>query len=524
MPRIAAGIVSGLLFASLPSSAHALQGTLVTPVTFTGPVTGKAVSFSLYLPPGYSGGSVRYPVVYHLHGMGGVHNNSNQLTVVSQSHEDAVAAGLMGPALIVFPDGATDSFWADSLDGTRRIETNVVSEIVPYVDASYRTLATREQRGMEGFSMGGFGAAKFAAKFPHLFSAGMIYDGAIVTWSVLVQYHPQVASSMFGNSESYFNQYSPWHWVTQNAATLQADVPFRQVVGTQVGGNQSFRSHLIANGVTPEYLETGCPHTIDCLFASAGADSWSFLGRSFGTATPTPTATPRATARPTSRPTARPTARPTTRPTATPSPTATPTPTVTPTTPSVQVTFVSIGSEDGWVLESTETSGVGGSSSATWVAASGITIGDSASDQQYKGLLSFDTASLPDGATILSATVRLTRGTAAGTNPFTTHGGASVDIRTGGFGNDTALQISDFEAPASASAVATLSNPTANGSVSQGALGAAGRGAINKTGRTQLRIAFTTGDNDDMGADTIGFYPGDNGTASARPELVVTYR
>src|SRR5687767_681823 len=141
MQRAAAGVlISGLLAVGLSSDAFALQGTLVTPVSFTGPVTGKPISFSLYLPPGYSSGGTRYPVVYHLHGMGGVHNNPNQLTIVSQSHEDAVAAGLIGPALIVFPDGATDSFWADSLDGTRRIETNVVSEILPYVDAHYRTL------------------------------------------------------------------------------------------------------------------------------------------------------------------------------------------------------------------------------------------------------------------------------------------------------------------------------------------------------------------------------------------------
>jgi S-formylglutathione hydrolase FrmB len=321
----AASVISALFIVLFPSNAHALQGTLVTPVTFLGPVTGKTISFSLYLPPGYSGGSTRYPVVYHLHGMGGVHSNSNQLTVVSQSHEDAVDAGRMGRAIIVFPDGAVDSFWADSRDGARRIETNVVLEIVPYVDAHYRTLASREQRAIEGFSMGGFGAAKFASKFPHLFSAGMVYDGAIVTWAVLVQFHPSVASSMFGNSESYFNQYSPWHWVTQNAATLQSDVPFRQVVGTQVGANQNFRDHLLTHGITPEYLETGCEHTINCLFSSGGADSWSFIAASFGN-TPTPTATATATATSTATPTTNPSATPTANPSGTPGSTATPTP------------------------------------------------------------------------------------------------------------------------------------------------------------------------------------------------------
>jgi enterochelin esterase-like enzyme len=288
-----------LLGAAAPS--HALQGTLVTPVTFTGPVTGRTIVFSLYLPPGYAGGSTRYAAVYHLHGKDSAHDST--LRSVAQSHEDAVAAGRIGPVIIVFPDGTKDSFWADSTDGSRRIETSVVSEVLPYVDAQYRTLADRASRAAQGFSMGGFGAARLASKFPHLFCAGLVYDGALVTWSRLVQYHPTVATSMFGDSESDFDQYSPWHWVSQNAATLRTDVRFRQVVGTEVTSNRDFRAHLEANGLTPEYVETGCGHQITCVLGSGGADSWAFLARAFGSAVPTPTATVRPTARPTGRPT-----------------------------------------------------------------------------------------------------------------------------------------------------------------------------------------------------------------------------
>jgi len=280
--RVFVAVAVPVLLAVLRGEAVALQGTLVTPVTFIGPVTGQPISFSLYLPPGYAGSSARYPVVYHLHGMGGAHNNPNQLNTVSQSHEDAVAAGRMGPVLIVFPDGDTDSFWADSMDGSRPIETQVVREIVPYVDAHYRTRARRTWRAIQGFSMGGFGAAKFAAKFPRLFSSAVVYDGALVTWAVLQQYHPAIAAAMFGNDETYFNGYSPWHWVPANAAALKASLPFRQVVGTQVGANQSFHSLLLAQGVTSEYLETGCIHTLNCVIGAGGADSWAFIAQAFG--------------------------------------------------------------------------------------------------------------------------------------------------------------------------------------------------------------------------------------------------
>ena len=285
MRRLTLLAASVLVYLTVSAAeVHALQGTLVTPITFIGPVTGETIRFSLYLPPGYAGGAQRYPVVYHLHGMGGAHNNPNQLNTVSQSHEDAVAAGRMGPVLIVFPDGDTDSFWADSHDGARRIETHVVREVLPFVDAQYRTRAVRAWRAVQGFSMGGFGAAKLAAKFPRLFSSSVVYDGALVTWAVMQQYHPGVAAAMFDNDEAYFNQYSPWYWVPVNAPRLRDSVPFRQVVGTQVGSNQGFHALLLSHALVSEYVETGCAHTLNCVMAAGGADSWSFIAGAFGAA------------------------------------------------------------------------------------------------------------------------------------------------------------------------------------------------------------------------------------------------
>ncbi len=188
------------------------------------------------------------------------------------------------------------------------------------------------------------------------------------------------------------------------------------------------------------------------------------------------------------------------------------------------VTFVSIGAEDGYVRESTETSGVGGSFSATLTSTSALRVGDDNQDRQYRSIVSFDTSSIPDGATILSATLSLTRGTLSGTNPFTTHGACLVDISNGGFGGNTALAAGDFQAAATASSVATLSAANANLQVSSGSLNATGLNAINKTGTTQFRIRFTLDDNDDRGNDFIGYYSGENSTASRRPALVVTYQ
>jgi hypothetical protein len=190
----------------------------------------------------------------------------------------------------------------------------------------------------------------------------------------------------------------------------------------------------------------------------------------------------------------------------------------------ITVTFISSGAQDGWVLESGENTGAGGSLNATSTNSSALRVGDNNQDRQYKTVVSFDTSSIPDGATIVSATLRLLRGSLTGTNPFTTHGTCWVDVQNGsGFSGSTTLQNGDFQAATTAVQAATLSNAASNGIWSTGSLNAAGIAALNKTGTTQLRIYFNLDDNDDTGNDYLGYYSGENGTAANRPQLVVTY-
>ena len=187
------------------------------------------------------------------------------------------------------------------------------------------------------------------------------------------------------------------------------------------------------------------------------------------------------------------------------------------------LTAVSVAAEDGWVLESAVGSGVGGSINATSGTTSALRIGDDSGKKQYRTVVSFDTASIPDGATIVSATLRLKRGTAVGTT--TGFGTITADIQGGsGFGGAAALATGDFQAAAAATGVATLPYPATNGTWSDGTLNAAGLSAINKTGRTQVRVRFTLTTDNDSTADYVGFYSSDNGTATNRPELVIVYQ
>lgn len=188
---------------------------------------------------------------------------------------------------------------------------------------------------------------------------------------------------------------------------------------------------------------------------------------------------------------------------------------------STETIFTSIAAEDGWVRESTEEGNVGGKYNRGGTGTKAIRMGDHKGDKQYKSILSFDTASIPDDATILSTTLQLTRGGNTGTNAFTTHGTCQVDMIRGSFSGNPALENSDFQAQADT--VAIVTNQGGSNTTYQVNLDSAIE-YVNSTGRTQLRLYFSLDDNDDSSSDFVGFYSANNSNATRHPKLIVTYR
>ncbi len=174
---------------------------------------------------------------------------------------------------------------------------------------------------------------------------------------------------------------------------------------------------------------------------------------------------------------------------------------------------------DGWILESTETSNQGGTMNST---ATTFNLGDDATDRQYRALLSFDTSALPDNAVITKVTLKIKYQGVTGTNPFATHGILYTDVRNGVFGGNATLQLGDFQAVASKTAVGTIPNTPSGGWYSK--IWTSGIFPyINKVGATQIRLRFQTDDNDDLGADFLRFYSGNASAVSDRPLLIVEY-
>jgi S-formylglutathione hydrolase FrmB len=119
----------------------------------------------VYLPPGYvDDPNRRYPAIYMIQGLTGQldmwHNRSAFRKNFPELADELFAKGEAPPCIVVWVDCWTSLGGSQFLDspGTGRYHTYLCDEIVPWVDAHYRTLPERAHRGIAGKSSGGYGA------------------------------------------------------------------------------------------------------------------------------------------------------------------------------------------------------------------------------------------------------------------------------------------------------------------------------------------------------------------------------
>lgn len=150
-----------------PQAAKNAPPTGVRHAKFRSPSMGIEVGYHIYLPPGYDEGTTRYPVVYHLHG--GRPGSEGKSVKIASYVDAAIRKGTIQPTIYVFPNGGPVS-WYDMPEMKNGMgETVFVKELVPHVDATWRTWGTREGRALEGYSQGGRGTTRIMFKHPELF-------------------------------------------------------------------------------------------------------------------------------------------------------------------------------------------------------------------------------------------------------------------------------------------------------------------------------------------------------------------
>lgn len=178
---LAAGSTTGLsLFAATGGESKAAGGRIERIQ-----VHGKALEGNLdhdspdrnvavYLPPSYAvKKNQRYPVLYLLHGYGRLIDTWVPFIDLPGGADRDIASGTAKEMIIVMPDANTlygGSMYSSS-PTTGDWETFITRDLVSYIDSHYRTIATRDSRGLAGHSMGGYGVWRIAMKHPEMYAA-----------------------------------------------------------------------------------------------------------------------------------------------------------------------------------------------------------------------------------------------------------------------------------------------------------------------------------------------------------------
>ena len=268
--------------------------------TFQSPTAQTTVSFHVYLPPQYAANPTqRFPVIYWLHGSG---SPIAGIPFMSSWYGAAMAQGKIPPMLVVFPNGMGASMWCDSKDGTVPMESVVIDDLIPHVDATYRTIASRAGRILEGFSMGGAGSGRLGLRRPDLFAGISMLGAGPMQLDFMdapdgTKVPPANRKALFeavwGSDPAYYLAQHPW-----TIATLRAEAHVALCTRIRIGvgeldamlaPNLEFSAHLLALGVPHDVrIVPGVGHSAAQTLQGLGEDSWSFYLEALATPCPQP--------------------------------------------------------------------------------------------------------------------------------------------------------------------------------------------------------------------------------------------
>ena len=229
-------------------------------VQFKSELIGKVLPYNALLPPTYFKSNKRYPVLYLLHGLFGHHDDWITRTNLA---EYAASYDL----IIVTPEGH-DSWYVDSATvPADKYESYFLRELIPDVDARYRTIKDRRARGVAGLSMGGYGALKYGLKYPDYFAFAGSLSGALDP-ATRTDEHPGFIYNLlrpslivaFGEPNSRVRQLNDLHQIARNlTAEKVSSLPYIYFdCGLEDGflaTNREFADILVSKKIAHQYRQ-----------------------------------------------------------------------------------------------------------------------------------------------------------------------------------------------------------------------------------------------------------------------------
>jgi S-formylglutathione hydrolase FrmB len=259
-------------------------------------ILGHPVPYCVILPSDYDANKTSdYPALYFLHGLGGNEQlllNSGGLNMIQDLRDQK----RIGEFLIVAPD-AGRSFYINSRDGKVRYEDFFIREFLPYIESHYRVRAERKARGITGVSMGGYGALRFALRYPELFAAVSAHSPALIETLPNIKVSrdqamavAEVLGKAFGSpvDAAFWQRESPFTIVKDGPRPAGLRIYFDCGTDDEFGfnkGNAQFDQLLTARGIPHEFHLYPGGHDWD-YFAEHLPASFEFQSRAFGFASP----------------------------------------------------------------------------------------------------------------------------------------------------------------------------------------------------------------------------------------------
>jgi len=177
------------------------------------------LNYCVYLPPNYDE-TKKYPVLYHLHGMGELFSwmKREVLWTAVQLEKANISIIVAAPH-----DFTLASMWVDG-DSVQMAKI-LHEQFIPEIETKYSIEGDRSSRFLQGFSMGGFGAALHGYKYQDKFGKIIVWDGELHDWDTLNASKKFIARDQFSNDQVNFHLWCPW-------AAARASSEVRKIRGT----------------------------------------------------------------------------------------------------------------------------------------------------------------------------------------------------------------------------------------------------------------------------------------------------
>src|SRR5262249_25908078 len=260
-----------------------------------------ATLYSNHLPPEYATSpDQRSKVIYFLTGQG-FGSGATENSEVTNDPELISNLQLIPPTIMVFPNPYQNSKYMDvapgsPMSGIEMFESQFINELIPFIDANYRTQASRDGRAIMVFSGGGQGALRLAFKYPALFSSVEGMSTAVDDNACKVAVNePQLLAAMFNGDANAFDVQTANGQAKADCANIIASgLAIHMSVGSAdalLPDNQVLDALLTSLGIPHDPLEVipGGIHDPRTIFNIIGPTPFQFIDAHFLEPPPPPT-------------------------------------------------------------------------------------------------------------------------------------------------------------------------------------------------------------------------------------------